>query len=81
MSAEDTAENVPPEKRYNTVTKEERNRLIEALKSFSMTPVSLRGFAEAIITSGVAYGLLCRVMRFFPQGNPWKKQSADCIRF
>ena len=32
--------------------KEERSRLIEALKSFPMTPLSLRGFAEAIITSG-----------------------------
>ncbi len=52
LSAVLTAANVPPEKRCNSVTKEERNRLIEALKRFPMTPVSLRGFAEAIITSG-----------------------------
>ena len=47
-----TAANVPPDKRCNSVTKEERNRLIEALIRFPMTPLSLRGFAEAIITSG-----------------------------
>lgn len=40
------------EKRCNSVTKEERARLIAALKSFPMTPVALRGFNEAIITSG-----------------------------
>ena len=43
---------VPPEKRCNSVTKEERSRLIGALKAFEMLPASLRGFSEAIVTSG-----------------------------
>ena len=43
---------IPPEKRCNSVTKEERGRLINALKAFEMQPVSLRGFSEAIVTSG-----------------------------
>lgn len=46
------AAQVSPEKRCNSVTKEERARLLTALKAFPMSPVSLRGFAEAIVTSG-----------------------------
>lgn len=43
---------IPLEKRANSVTKEERVRLLRALKNFPLTPVSLRGFEEAIVTSG-----------------------------
>lgn len=43
---------IAPEKKVNSVTKEERMRLIEALKRFPLIPVSLRGFDEAIVTSG-----------------------------
>jgi len=39
-------------KKVNMVTKQERERLVCLLKSFSMTPVSFRGFNEAIITKG-----------------------------
>lgn len=41
-----------PEKKVNVVTKEERLTLIKALKRYRMQPESLRGFEEAIITSG-----------------------------
>ena len=44
--------NIPPEKRCNSVTKEERARLLKALKAFEMQPLSLRDFSEAIVTSG-----------------------------
>lgn len=44
--------NVPQEKRCNSVTKEERARLLKALKAFEMQPLSLRDFSEAIVTSG-----------------------------
>ena len=44
--------NIPQEKRCNSVTKEERARLLKALKAFEMQPLSLRDFSEAIITSG-----------------------------
>ena len=47
-----TQAGVSPEKRCNSVTKEERSRLIGALKAFEMQPLSLRGFSEAIVTSG-----------------------------
>ncbi len=43
---------IPPEKRANAVTKEERGRLLSALKRFPLFPVSLRGFGEAVVTSG-----------------------------
>lgn len=46
------AAKITTEKRCNSVTKEERNRLINTLKSFPMQPVSLRDFSEAIVTSG-----------------------------
>ena len=43
---------VSPEKQANGVTKEERRRLIEILKALELVPESLRGFEEAVITSG-----------------------------
>lgn len=43
---------ISPAKAVNTVTKEERARLIGALKAFPLKIRSLRGFEEAIITSG-----------------------------
>lgn len=39
-------------KQANAVTKEERSRLLNALKAFPLTPVSLRDFSEAVVTSG-----------------------------
>ena len=44
--------NIDPYKKVNTISKEERQTLIKALKEFTMTITSLRGFNEAIITSG-----------------------------
>ena len=43
---------IPQEKRCDSVTKEERARLLKALKAFEMQPLSLRDFSEAIVTSG-----------------------------
>ena len=43
---------VSPSKAVNAVTKEERARLIKTLKAFPLKLRSLRGFEEAIITSG-----------------------------
>lgn len=43
---------IPPEKRVNEVTKEERQRLVELTKKFPVTLTGLRGFSEAIITKG-----------------------------
>ncbi|MGN0243541.1 MAG: NAD(P)/FAD-dependent oxidoreductase [Lachnospiraceae bacterium] len=40
------------EKQINSVTKEERLRLIGLLKAFPLNPVDVRGFSEAIITRG-----------------------------
>ncbi|MBQ9730303.1 MAG: NAD(P)/FAD-dependent oxidoreductase, partial [Clostridia bacterium] len=39
-------------KSVNVLTKEERGRLVETLKALPMKPLSLRGFEEAIVTSG-----------------------------
>ncbi len=39
-------------KQVNAVTKAERTRLVQTLKNYPMKPISLRGFNEAIITSG-----------------------------
>ena len=41
-----------PYKKVHEVSKEERHILLEALKDFRLTVTSLRGFSEAIITSG-----------------------------
>lgn len=43
---------ISPEKQANAVTREERARLIRALKEFPLEPLSLRGFSEAVVTSG-----------------------------
>ncbi|MDE6411578.1 MAG: NAD(P)/FAD-dependent oxidoreductase [Clostridia bacterium] len=46
------AANVPASKKANSVTREERASLIKTLKSYELFPVSLRGFSEAVVTSG-----------------------------
>ncbi len=46
------AARISPEKQVNAVTKEERSRLLKALKALPISPVSLRGFDEAVVTSG-----------------------------
>lgn len=46
------ASKISPEKSVNVLTKEERGRLVVCLKAFPMQIRSLRGFEEAIITSG-----------------------------
>lgn len=46
------AANVAGGKQANAVTREERGRILHALKQFSLTPTALRGFSEAVITSG-----------------------------
>ncbi len=43
---------IAPTKSVNTLTKEERARLVKSLKAFPLKVRSLRGFEEAIITSG-----------------------------
>ncbi len=43
---------IDPRKKVNSVTKEERHRLINLLKSFELTIIGKRPVAEAIITSG-----------------------------
>ncbi len=47
-----SASGISPEKNVNAVTKEERGRLVKALKAFPLKIRGLRGFEEAIITSG-----------------------------
>ena len=44
--------NIPLTKSVNVLTKEERGRLVKTLKAFPLKLHSLRGFEEAIITSG-----------------------------
>lgn len=39
-------------KKVNSVTKQERLKLVDILKGFAMTPLSLRGYSEAVITKG-----------------------------
>lgn len=43
---------VEEEKRTNEITKEERKRIVDCLKEFTITITGLRGFREAIITRG-----------------------------
>jgi predicted Rossmann fold flavoprotein len=43
---------IPEDKNVNVLTKAERNALVAALKAFPMKIQGLRGFEEAIITSG-----------------------------
>ncbi len=44
--------NIDPEKKVNTITKEERRNLVSLIKGFSMEIAGFRGFNEAIITRG-----------------------------
>jgi predicted Rossmann fold flavoprotein len=44
--------NISPEKQVNKITKEERGRLVDMLKSMELTVLNTLGFDEAIITSG-----------------------------
>ncbi|WP_143320739.1 NAD(P)/FAD-dependent oxidoreductase [Clostridium sp. HBUAS56010] len=46
------ASRIPPEKKVNEITKEERQRIIELTKGFSLTLSGLRSYQEAIITQG-----------------------------
>ena len=46
------AANVPSAKKANSVTREERTALVKTLKDFILMPESLRGFSEAVVTSG-----------------------------
>ncbi len=43
---------VEEEKRTNEITKEERKKIVDCLKEFTITITGLRGFREAIITRG-----------------------------
>lgn len=43
---------IAPDRKANSITKEERKRLVELTKGFPVTLVALRGFEEAIITKG-----------------------------
>lgn len=43
---------IEPYKKVNVISKEERERFVEALKGFRLTVTALRGFNEAIITQG-----------------------------
>ncbi len=46
------AARIDPEKQGNAVTREEREGLVRTLKCFPLTPKALRGFGEAVVTSG-----------------------------
>ena len=43
---------IDPEKQINEVTAEERKRLVDLTKAFSVTLTGLRGYNEAIVTQG-----------------------------
>ncbi len=47
-----SAASISPTKTVNAITKEERGRLVRILKAYPLKIRSLRGFEEAIITSG-----------------------------
>lgn len=47
-----SAAGISEKKNVNVLTKEERFRLLNALKEFPVKPIGFRGFEEAIITSG-----------------------------
>ena len=47
-----TQSGISPKKQVNVITKKERENLVKALKNLAFKPISLRGFEEAIITSG-----------------------------
>ena len=43
---------IDPDKKINEITKEERRRIVQAIKDFRLTLTGLRGYKEAIITQG-----------------------------
>ena len=43
---------ISPEKKVNEITREERQRIVEATKNFRLTITGLRDYKEAIITQG-----------------------------
>ena len=43
---------IDPEKKVNEITRQERRRLLEAMKDMRFTLTKLRGYSEAIITQG-----------------------------
>ena len=43
---------IPPDKPVNQISKAERTKLGEIMKNLTITPISLRGFEEAIVTAG-----------------------------
>ena len=43
---------IDPEKKVNEITRQERRRLLEAMKDMRFTLTKLRGYGEAIITQG-----------------------------
>lgn len=43
---------IPPEKKVNEITKEERRRIVSQVKGFTLTLTGLRDYKEAIITQG-----------------------------
>jgi len=43
---------IPEQKQANAVTREERAKLLALFKAFPISPVSLRDFEEAVVTSG-----------------------------
>ena len=43
---------IDPDKKINEITREERRRIVQAVKDFRLTLTGLRGYKEAIITQG-----------------------------
>ncbi len=43
---------IPPEKKVNVISKEERGALVHLIKHFTMTLTKLRDYSEAVITKG-----------------------------
>lgn len=43
---------IPPGKKVNNITKQERQKLVSLLKCLALTPVKTAGFSEAVITRG-----------------------------
>ncbi len=63
---------IPGDKKARDVTREERRRLLELFKAFSVSVTGPRPIAEAIVTAG---GI--KVGRLTPK--PWRpKKSAGC---
>ena len=44
--------NIPPYKKTNDITSIERSNLVSVLKNLEFKPIDLRGYEEAVITSG-----------------------------